>query len=270
MASSEHTLRLGYLDRANLLPLLYPITAGWAQTESPWQVETVDLAPAAALEALLAGELDAALVSPVAAQMHGKQIAPLGGWGLATHGGAETTLLLAPRRLDMMDAETLAVTPNAKGSSAETLLKTLLSPYYGITLELRHEGDEGYDPAGARLVYGDQADTQQPGPGWVAEDLGLAWWVLTGLPMVWELLCSRRDLESAKPGASGVLSGLLKQSLRTAGEHAATVQDEASSRVNLPVPRIKELFARQRFTLGQDEQRGLAHFLDQAARARAI
>jgi predicted solute-binding protein len=229
----------------------------------------VHLAPGAALDSLLAGELDAAFVSPVAAQVQGKQIAPLGGWGLATHGAIETALLYAPRRLDNMDGETVAITPEAAGSVAETLLKTMLTPYYGISLELRHEGEDGYDLAGARLVYGDTG-TNKVGAGWVAEDLGLAWWVLTGLPMVWELLCSRRDLEDAKPGASQVLTGLLKQSQRTAGEHASTVQDEASRRLGLPAARIKELFARQRFTLSQDEQRGLAHFLDQAARARVI
>ena len=269
MAGNELSLRLGYHDKANLLPLLYPIAAGWTQPESPWKVETVHLAPAAALDALLAGELDAALVSPVAAQVHGTKIAPLGGWGLATHGAVETALLLAPQRLDYLDGQIVSVTPNAAGSVVETLLKTLLTPYYGITLELRHEGEEGYDPSGTRLVYGDEAGGQKP-EGWVAEDLGLAWWVLTGLPMVWELLCAPRDLEAAKPGATQVLSNLLKQSQRTAGENASTIQDEAMRRLNLPAARIKELFARQRFTLGQDEQRGLAHFLDLASRARAI
>jgi predicted solute-binding protein len=269
MADNDHTLRLSYHDRANMLPLLYPLAAGWTQPASPWAVEIAHLTPAAALDALLAGELDAAFVSPIAAQVHGRQVAPLGGWGLATHGAVETALLLAPRRLDNMDGEAVAVTPDAAGSVVETLLKSLLAPYYGISLELRHEGDEGYDSSGARLVYGD-TDASKAGEGWVSEDLGLAWWVLTGLPMVWELLCSRRDLEGTKPGASAMLSGLLKQSQRTAGEHALTVQDEAARRLNLPATRIKELFALQRFTLAQDEQRGLAHFLDRASRARVI
>ena len=50
MADNQHTLRLGYHDKANLLPLLYPIAAGWAQPESPWKVEVAHLAPAAALD----------------------------------------------------------------------------------------------------------------------------------------------------------------------------------------------------------------------------
>lgn len=270
MPNDEHALRLAYHDRANLLPLLYPLAAGWTQPESPWTVEMVPLAPAAALDALLAGEVDAAFVSPTSAQVQGRTVAPLGGWGLATHGAAETTLLLAPKRLDHLDGHAVAVTPGAAGSVVETLLKTLLTPYYGVTFELRREGEQGYDPAGARLVYGDYPEARKLGGEWVAEDLGLAWWVLTGLPMVWDLLCSRRDLEAARPGAGQVLTGLLKQSQRTATENASTVQDEAARRLGLPAARIKELFARQRYTLGQDEQRGLAHFLDQAGRARAI
>jgi predicted solute-binding protein len=270
MADNEHILRLAYHDRANMLPLLYPLAAGWTQPESPWKVEMAPLAPAAALNALLAGEVDAAFVSPVAAQVHGSAIAPLGGWGIATHGAAETTLLLAPQRLDHMDGAAVAVTPEAAGSVVETLLKTLLTPYYGISLELRREGEDGYAPSGPRLVYGDDPDARKLGGEWVAEDLGLAWWVLTGLPMVWDLLCSRRDLEASKPGAGQVFTGLLKQSQRTATDHASSVQDQAARRLGLPAARIKELFARQRYTLGQDEQRGLAHFLDQAGRARAI
>jgi predicted solute-binding protein len=269
MADNQHTLRLGYYDKANLLPLLYPIAAGWVQPESPWKVEVAHLDPAAALDRLLAGEVDVALVNPVAAQVHGRRITPLGGWGLATHGAVETALLLAPQRLDYMDEQAVAVTPNAAGSVAETLLKTMLTPYYGITLNLCHKGEDCYDLSGARLTYGDEAGKHRPG-GWVAEDLGLAWWVLTGLPMVWELLCAERDLVAAKPGAAQVLNGLLKQSQRTASENVSTVQEEAMRRLDLPATRIKDLFARQRFTLGQDEQRGLAHFLDQAARAKAI
>ena len=228
--------------------------------------------PAALLPALLDGELDAAFVTPAAAQLHGGKIAPLGGWGLAAAGISETALLLAPQRLDLIEGSDVALTPGAAGSSAEHLLRTMLAPYYGIALNLRTSGEPEYNEVGARLLYSDEA-AQQAGTNpkeWVAEDMGLAWWVLTGLPMVWELLCSPRDLQIKKPGAPEVLQSLVRLSQRTASEQSASVVQEAASRLRLDQKRVKELFARQRYTLGEEEQKGLARFLDMAARAKAI
>lgn len=271
-AQDIHILRLGYHDRANLLPLLYPLKAGWVAPESPWHLEIVNGPPAMLLASLLAGDLDAAFVTPAAAQLHGGEIAPLGGWGLAGTGASETALLLAPQRLDLIEGSNLAISPEAAGSTAEHLLRTILTPYYDITLRLWHPGDPEYDEKGARLMYDDNA-TQQVASnpkGWVAEDIGLAWWVLTGLPAVWELLCSRRDLQMTKPGASDTFQSLLRLSQRSATEQTATILQEAASRLKLDRNRIKDLFARQHYTLGQDEQKGLALFLDMAARAKAI
>jgi len=87
-------------------------------------------------------------------------------------------------------------------------------------------------------------------PGWVAEDLGLAWWVLTGLPMVWELLCVSRDLQARKPGAPETLQTLVRLSQRSATEQSATILQEASSRLKIDQKRIKDLFARQLFLRG--------------------
>lgn len=272
MSEDLHILRLGYHDRANLLPLLYPLKVGWVGPESPWKLEVVNDTPGAVLEGLLAGRLEAGFVTASAAQLYGRKIAPLGGWGLAAEGTSETALLLAPNRIDLIDGGDVAVMPEAHGSAAEHLLRTLLAPYYGVTLNLRAQDDAEYDPKGARLMYSDLAarEAQSNPKGWVAEDLGLAWWVFTGLPMVWELLCVRRDLEANKPGAPEVLQGLMRLSQRTAAEQQASIVEEAITRLGLNKVRIEELFARQSYTLGQQEQKGLARFLDMAARARAL
>jgi predicted solute-binding protein len=272
MTEDLHILRLGYHDRANFLPLLYPLKAGWVGPESPWRLEIVNETPAALLSELLDGNLDAAFVTPAGAQLHGNKIAPLGGWGLAGAGATETALLLAPQRLDLIDGSDLAITSEAAGSAAEHLLRTMLVPYYGIKLNLRKPGEQEYSEAGARLLYSDDAARQaasKPG-GWVAEDMGLAWWVLTGLPMVWEVLCAPRDLQVKKPGAPETLQSLVRLSQRSAAEQSASLLQEAAARLKIDKTRIKELFVRQRYTLGQEEQKGLAHFLDMAARAKAI
>ena len=193
-----HNLRLGYWDRANLLPLLYPLKAGWVAPDSPWKLEVMHDTPARLLGALLRGEIDVAFVPPAGVIQNSGAIAPLGGWGLASEGMTATVLLIAPQRLDLLDGGDLSVTPPAAGSSADYLVRTLLKPYYDISLSLHAEGDAAYDAKGARLMYGDDAAKQaarRPTAEWVAEDMGVAWFVQSGLPMVWEMLATPRDLE---------------------------------------------------------------------------
>ena len=272
MHEDIHILRLGYQDRANWLGLLYAIKAGWVAAPSPWHVEVSHGGPEELLDSMLEGRLDAAFLSPGAVAERSQALAPLGGWGLATEGRSDTALMLAPQRIDLIDGGSVSIMPDALGSTAEHMLRTLITPYYGVTLKLLMPEEEGYDPKGARLMYGDSAQIEaaRNPQEWVAEDMGVAWFVLTGLPSVWEMLVGTRDLETRKPGASEQLQALLKQALRVAQEQKASVQGEAASRLGIKTADAKEFLARQRYTLGENEQKGLARFLDHSSRARAI
>lgn len=271
MAGDMHILRLGYQNRANYLPLLYPVEAGWAGAESPWTLEVVSGGPGVLLEGMLNGSLDAAFLSPVAVAQHGGMLSTLGGWGLACEGRVETALLLAPQRLDLMHEADVNVSPEAQGSTAEHLLRILLKPYYGIDLQIHLPDDPAYDPKGASLLYGDDGarEAASRGNDWVAEDLGVAWFVFTGLPVVWEMLVVHRDLEERKPGASEQLQALLSLSQRTAREQQATVSQVGAQRLGISEAAVKELFGRQSYTLGAAEQKGLARFLTLAGPNRS-
>ena len=271
--ADQHTLRLGYHHRVNFAPLLYPLEAGWVGLESPWRLLSVDQTHRTLTEGLLAGDLDAAFLPAAGAQKWGSKVTPLGGWGLACTGASETAVLLAPRRIDLIDGEYVAIPPPEEGSAADHLLRTLVAPYYGITLNIATQADEGYEQAVARLAFGDdavRAGELAKARGEVAEDLGLAWWILTGLPIVWEVLCARRDLEARKPGATSALQAGIRLSQRTATEQASSVLDAAAGSLSLKPTHLKELFARQTYTLGPNEQKGLATFLDMAGRAKAM
>jgi predicted solute-binding protein len=271
--AGAQVLRLGYQDRANFAPLVYAMEAGWTAPPSPWALEIVHEGQGKLLEGLLDGEVDAAFVTPADAQQEGKKITPLGGWGLAVAGRAETALFLSPKRIDLIDGGDVAVMPEAEGSTAEYLLRTLITPYYGIKLGVHREGEEGFDAEGARLVFGDGAPgrgMEAAKAGWAVDDISLAWWVMTGLPMVWEVLCYRRDLVSRKPGAVEAIQSLMKASQRAGAEQASSVVDVAAGRLGLAEGAVKELFGRQSYVLGSNEQKGLARFLDMAGRGDVI
>jgi predicted solute-binding protein len=263
-----HILKLGYHSRANLMPLVYPIEAGWAAPQSPWEMQIVNTTPAALDARVLDGDLDAAFLPTAALAREGARISPLGGWGLASEGKSETAMLLAPQRLDLMDGGEVSISPAARGSTAEQLLRILLAPYYGIKLTLRTPEEPGYNTDGARLLYGDEAAKEAAGlpDGWVADDLGVAWFVLTGLPMVWEILAMPRDLDQRSRSAVEQLQALMRNSQRMAQEQQATVVDAAAKRLGLDETRVKELFKRQTYKLGQVEQKAVARFLDMVGR----
>jgi predicted solute-binding protein len=265
-----HILRLGYHDRGNLAPLLYPLEAGWVAPDSPWKLEMVRGHPEDLLSQALDGSLDAAFLPPLSLTRHGERLSPLGGWGLASEGKSETAILLAPQRLDLIDGSEVSISPAAHGSTAEHVLRILLAPYYGITLTLHAPGDTGYSPDGARLLYGDDAakEAARLPKGWVAEDMGVAWFVLTGLSTVWEVLAMPRDLEQRKPGAIEQAQALLRNSQRAAQEQQATIVGASAKRLGLDETRVRELFKRQSYTLGQPEQKALARLLDLASRVR--
>lgn len=271
-SSDLHTLRLGYMDRAHLMPLSYPLKMGWVGPASPWKLEVVSGTPSELLDGLLNGRLDAALVSPVAVTQHGTRLGAVGGWGLASEQVSHAGILLAPQRLDLMDGGDLSISPGAAGSTADYLLRMLLKPYYDIDLSLRAPGDPKYDLKGARLLYGDEAarEAEKKPQSWVAEDMGLAWWVLTGLPIVWEMLAAPRNLQVHKPGATDALNDMMSRSLRASQEQQASVLDEASRRLGMKKEMVKELFGRQQYTLREQAQKGLARFLDMAARAGVL
>ncbi|MEO6456940.1 MAG: MqnA/MqnD/SBP family protein [Chloroflexia bacterium] len=267
--TEQKTLRLGYFGRAALMPLLYPLEAGWVGAESPWKLEVAINTPSKVLDGLLMGEIDAGFVSPVALAQHGQKLAALGGWGVVSEGISSAALLLAPQRLDLMDKSDVALHPEAQGSTAEYLLRLLLKPYYDIELSLKKDGTEGHNLKEARLLYGDRAviEAEKRAPEWVAEDVGLAMWLLTGMPVVWELMAGRRDLEERKPGAGEALKQVVANSHKSGQEQKAAVLDEAASRLGVSIDKVKEMFGRHRYTLGEKEQKGLAQFLDMASRA---
>jgi chorismate dehydratase len=234
-------------------------------------VELVRARPLELQERTLDGGLDAAFLPPAVVAGRGDRLSALGGWGLASDGKTETAVLLSPSRIDLIHEESVTVSPEAEGSTAEHLLRILLAPYYGIELAIHIQGDSLQDAGGARLLYADDAPRLATGrKGWVAEDLGVAAWVFTGVPTVWEMLAARRDLEERKPGAGEQVQSLLAASRRAAREQQSTILAEAAQRLQIPQAQVKELFARQRYTLGPDEQKGLARFLDLAARAKLL
>ena len=95
-----------------------------------------------------------------------------------------------------------------------------------------------------------------------ALDLGLAWWELTGLPMVFAAWCGRA-------GALGADDERLLEGAKLAGlDRRDAMADEHAARTGLPAASLRAYLRDAiRYDLGDDERRGLQRFYDEAAAA---
>ena len=109
------------------------------------------------------------------------------------------------------------------------------------------------------------AAAPDPATAGYAEDLGAAWWVFSGTPMVWALGVVRAGLLD-DPQAVVALVRAFEASRTAAREQAATVLAAAAATVGIPEAAVQALFDRQRTDLEARAQGGLAAFL----RARGV
>jgi predicted solute-binding protein len=274
-------LRFGYTGSAHLVPLLHPLVSGWVVPPGR-AVTWHDLAPGALLAELDAGTLDAALVAPVAYARRRARLALLHGVGLAGEGPNAAAVLHSPQRADSLDGQVIRVPAPPTEEAGTALLAVLLRPHFGIAaLPLVPDAPvpEGRTVAGT-LLTGDAAlavrrpwllydaylrsipepgtpaprrrPTPVPAPDPAAtgytEDLGAAWWVLTGVPIVWAVGVVRQEIATAETLAA--LGAGFDAARRAATEQQPTILQAAASRVQLPEPVLAAILAAQTTTLG--------------------
>ena len=116
--------------------------------------------------------------------------------------------------------------------------------------------------AKGRPVALDPQPAPAPDPATVgyAEDLGAAWWIFSGTPMVWALGVVRATLLE-QPQAVVALVRAFEASRTAAREQAATVLTAAAATAAVPEAVVQAIFDRQRLDLDARAQGGLAAFL---------
>ena len=298
-------LRFGYTGSVQLLPLLYPLLAGWVEP-SGRPIAWEDRPAADLLAALDAGDLDAALVSPVAYARRRADLTLLPGVGLASEGPTAAAVLQSATRPDLLDGQAIRLAGSSIDDAGAALLVVLMRPYYGVErarwLATDETPTDGTPPAGRQLsgdaavaarrpwllyeaylrtiepIGSDEPPHRRPPVAPVAapdpavaghaEDLGAAWWVLTGVPVVWMLGVVRRPLVEQDPALPGRLIDAFALARRTAGEQWPSVLAAAAARVDLPEPAVAALFAPQVTTLGPREMGALDAYYTYTRRLR--
>ena len=299
-------IRFGFTDSIHLLPLLHPLRAGWVYPTG-LRLDLVPLAPAALDAALAAGDLDGGLVGPLTYQRLRGRLEAMPGVGLAGSGPTGFAVLQSATRPDLLAGATVAVPEAARESAAVAALTALAEPFFGVTLTLAPEPPDGAPAPAARLLLGDDAVRARlpwlqyearfspsalaaeeralakgrplpppanpaalpdPAVSGYAEDLGAAWWIMSGTPMVWAVGALRSELLE-RPDAVVAIVRAFQDSRRAAVEQAATVRAAAAAQAGIPEDVAQSIFDRQTVELGAAEQGGLAAFIRGAGRPRA-
>jgi predicted solute-binding protein len=237
------------------------------------------------LAELDAGTLDAALVAPVAYARRRARLAQLPGVGLASEGPTAAAVLRSPQRADGLDRQIIQLPAAPVDEAGAALLSVLLGPHFGISATLLDIAAPVPEDrvVGGTLLTGDAAITARrpwllydaylrtiPEPGAPAprrkitpvpapdaattgytEDLGAAWWVLTGVPLVWSVGVVRQEI--ATPDVIAALLAGFDAARRAATEQQPTILQAAATQAGLPEPAMAVLLTPQTTTLGPRE-----------------
>lgn len=292
-------LRFGYTDSIHLLPLVHPLLAGWVyptglklelvplappaleQALGQGDIDGGLIGPLT--YARLRGGLDAmpgiglASTGPNSLAVLQSRTRPdqLDGQTIAVTPSAQDTTAAALLQVlaDPFFGVNLALAPESAGTPGdETPAPRLLSGDAAVQARLPWllyearfspstlAAEERALAKGRPLpTSSSPAPAPDPTAAGYAEDLGAAWWVFSGTPMVWALGVLRSEWLQ-QPEAVVTVVRAFQQSRVAAREQAATVLAAAAAQARVPEPAVQALFDRQTVEIGAAEQGGLAAF----------
>ncbi|MBI4861278.1 MAG: menaquinone biosynthesis protein [Candidatus Riflebacteria bacterium] len=250
--------RIGWIGYVNTLPLTRALPGDDGAV-------IVDGVPTALNAMLAAGEIDVAPISSIEYGRHADDYVVLAGISISTHGPVRSVLVASDRPLlGLPGGEPVSASVFLTPASATSavLLKALAATAWIDRCRLAFVDEP--DRADGRLMIGDEALREHIVPRFSHHiDLGEAWRDHTGLPLVFALMCARRE----------VLSDSRRERLVTVHRslaRAAREPDrgwasrEASRRLALPEEELTRYMAGLSYELTPLHRRGLMRFLEMA------
>jgi len=259
------SIRLGYIDYLNCLPVYFGIEQGAVELD----VSVVKGPPSQLNRAFLNGELDVTPISSIEYARNADRCVIIPGLSISADGRVASILLFHKRPLSELDGRPVALT--ASSATSVVLTKVILEQRYGVKPSYRVAPPDL--PAmlaehDAALLIGDDAllaALEHPEIPHV--DLGLEWKALTGHLMVYALWVARREFAEANPAALRTITRLFNASQDYAWDHRPLMVDEAVRRRGLPRAVTEDYFDLIRHEFGSRYRRGALAFFERACRA---
>jgi predicted solute-binding protein len=244
--------------RVLINPYLNAAPLWWTLRKEPppgWALR--DALPAAAVQALAAGECDLALIS-AAALPSLPGVSALRGWGVAAEGPVESVVVVLKKPL----AEVRTLGLDRASRSAQMLLRLLCLKRFHINPQFVPVEDpaQALLELDAVLAIGDKTFTL--GKGLPRIDLAQEWHDWTGLPFLFAVWAARP--EAATPEVAAALN----KAANSGGEEIAAITAHFAKLLRQPAARLEGyLRNRVRHRLGEREWRGHDRFTTEALQA---
>jgi len=213
--------------------------------------------PSACAEQVASGAADIGIIPSFELTRQDLEILP--GAGIACRGAVRSILLISSRPAS--EIRTLAADSNSR-TSVE-LARIVLSHRYGVEPEfISHSPDleKMLAIADAALIIGDPALRLDPAQlPYYFYDLGIEWWEMTGLPMVFAVWAGRREVSTPAVAAE------FQQSCRFGRDRIEEIVASEAARRGLAPELAREYLTRHIVhELGEREYEGMRLFLSYA------
>jgi predicted solute-binding protein len=230
--------------------LVESLREGWLETDLPFDLR-------AGLTAADVGPQDAALI-PTAEIAHLRETHLVVPEVAIVASGAGSIAMRTPVRPD--EVEETDVRLYRASSTAETLARATLEPFYGI----RPRAWLAEDAPEAQVVLVEGADAHTPPEAGFAEDLVRAWFILTGQPVVTHLLIVPRD------GDPAAIVAAMTSVRDLAQERRRDVRRAVAERYGVDRERLVEIAAARRYRLDVADRRALLMLLQRGNKGSAL
>lgn len=261
------TIRLGYIDYLNCLPVYYGLETGRVRLD----VELCRGTPAELNGRFIRGELDVTPISSIEYARNHRDCLILPGMSISADGTVGSILLFSKLPPERLGGRRVYLTSSS--ATSVVLTKILFAYHWRVSPDFAVVppvlGDM-LDAAGAAMLIGDDAllaaDSlrSRGNHGLTVTDLGRAWKDLTGQMMVYALWTVRRDFALRNPAAVSEIASKLLLSKSLGQLHPEALHRFAARRRNLPDPLIRDYFRLIRHDFDSRYREGLNTFFQYA------
>jgi predicted solute-binding protein len=274
-------IKLATTNDLDLAPFFFPLQVGWAMAPN----DMLELVPGTvdeAVERLLSGEVDVALIDPALYALHQTALRIL---PLPMHAAdiySDNLFLISKKRLDQYEKPRVKVAKNNK--VGEMLLRILAKPYYGFEPEIQEVANDvdalnaltnpDTDICIARWEVGMRAAGPAKNKNYFVEDLSKAWWFLSGVPVPTGVFAVRAKwIEQEGNNANTAIKKLmifLRSALLKAKEQMETMVELEETRTGIPAEGLLKHYAAQRYEPNSAHISGLLEMYRRASSLHAL
>lgn len=272
------TVRLGYIDYLNCLPVYFGLEQGVIKL--PITVRRG--APAELNAAFVRGEVDITPISSIEYARHAEQCLLLPDLSISADGRVASILLFGKLPPEQLHGRRVALT--TASATSVVLNRAVLEHGHGVS-PLYHRAAPALKSmlaeADAALLIGDDAmlaahalgypfagagATWRSPDGMYITDMGLQWHQMTGEMMVFALWVLRRDYAAGNGRAVAAVAQLFRESQAYGLAHHPALVAEAARRRALPREVLEDYFTLIRHELSPRYLRGLRTYYEHARR----